>query len=188
MSERVRSLDQLVVARPAIYVAEEYLANGCKRLPLESLGFPGFVLVHDALEMHDPPKGHENSQAVYLADYYNGSDRILVSFLRPNSQSSRHYHSPPITEFYWLLAGEAKVGEKLIPKGGFVINPEEVHQVTTEGNGALLLISMTNAGLVPEDKQHIYCSFEVGSWVKVRNSTGIPFNLPQRPENCRNQP
>lgn len=160
---------ELAGIRPDISISltRNYSPDGHKILSLDKVGFPGLILAHNTSIVHDPPRGHENSQAVYIIDCYKGNDRILVSSLRPNSQSSRHYHTPPITEIYWLLAGEAQVGERLIHERGFVINPGEVHQVTTQENGALLLILMKNAALVPEKKQHLYCPLEVGSWVKV---------------------
>lgn len=175
MPERIRSHDQSVVTRPAIYVPEDFPFDGRQVLPLDDLGFPGLVLTHNVSEVHIPPIGHERSQARYLIDYYHGINRVLVSHLGPNSHSSRHYHKPPITEYYWLLAGEAHVGERLIPKEGLAINPGEVHQVITGQSDSLLLIFMVNARLVREDRQHVYCEFENGTWVKVCDPVNLPL-------------
>lgn len=147
---------ELLLIRPRIYVVEHSSLNDYQKLPLDNLGFPGSFLIHDAPEVHNPPKGHQRSEAVYLLDFYQGDDRILVPHLPPHSLSSRHYHKPPIIEYYWLLKGEAYLEERPVTIEGISIHPGEIHQVTTKESGVLLLILMTKARLVPEENQHIY--------------------------------
>lgn len=151
-----KSESGLAEVKPQIFVVERYPPDGHKAFSLENFGLPGHYLVHNAPEVHIPPVRHRNSDALYFIDYYEGNNRILVSRLPPHSHSSRHYHNPPITEYYWLLKGELYLGEKPVTPVGLVIYPDQIHQIETREEAALLLILMENARLVPQDRQHIY--------------------------------
>lgn len=141
--------------------AEEYLkllGNGHRAYELSHLFvFPDLVLVHNAPKIHYPPLTHENSEACYLADFYDRDNRVLLSYLLPFSRSSLHSHKEPIKEWYYLLFGKVylTVNGKTTEPQGLVLIPEERHWVFTLNQPALLLIVMENAKFVPEDKQHL---------------------------------
>lgn len=156
MGERDNGESGSIKVKPQIFVAERYPSDGRKAFSLENFGFPGHYLVHNAPDVYIPPVRHQNSDALYFIDYYEGNNRILVSHLPPHSHSSRHYHNPPIIEYYWLLKGELYLGERPVTPVGLVIYPGKIHQIETKEEGALLLILMENARSVPQDSQHLY--------------------------------
>lgn len=109
------------------------------------------------------PHPHLNSDAIYIADFYTGNDRVLVSYLRPNSHTSPHHHEKPIIEEYYSCAGLLYLNGEQVPPEGLIIWPsgrrrKSRHQATTGENGALTVIRMKNARLVPPERQHIRLS------------------------------
>lgn len=111
--------------------------------------------------IHKDPLPHEGSQALYFADYYihreemDKIDRVLVSWIQPNSMSSRHYHEDPLVEDYHPLAGQLYLNEEPIPPEGIRVKPYTIHRASTKETEAVTLIIMKNAGRFPEDRQHI---------------------------------
>lgn len=106
------------------------------------------------------PHLHEGSQAIYIADFYAGKNRVLISYLRPNSHTSIHHHEKPIIEEYYSLAGALYLNGEMIPKEGLVVWPsgrrrKTVHTAIAGNEGALTLIVMRNAKKVPAKRQHI---------------------------------
>lgn len=103
------------------------------------------------------PLTHEGSDALYYADYYIGKNRILVGGMPAFSKSTRHYHRDPLVEEYRQIAGQLYVNREPIPPNGLIVRPFTGHQASTLSSPALTLIIMHNAGIFPEDSQHIKC-------------------------------
>lgn len=127
---------------------------------LESMDLVG----PEGVQFRNPLLGHPNSQAHYLVDLYpqEGFDRVLVSYLRPESVTSRHFHPEPITEEYYRIDGVLYVNGEPIPDEGREIPVGLIHQARTENSYALTLIVMRRAGLIPSESQHIYVPSEGG--------------------------
>ncbi|MBI4092102.1 MAG: hypothetical protein HY427_02775 [Candidatus Levybacteria bacterium] len=101
-----------------------------------------------------PPQRHKGSDALYLYDFYQENDRILVPIMWPYKRTTQHFHIEPIFETYEVLRGELYLNGVLIPPGGQRVHPGEFHQTETRGRHALTLIVMKDARLVPEAQQH----------------------------------
>lgn len=127
----------------------------------------GFIRKGQRLPLHNPPKTHPHSDALYHLDkHIIGKDMIFSSTIPPHSTTSQHHHphipGHPIRELYVLLKGELEVmvGGKPIflneEQRELVIEPGVVHQGRTNSKAALILIVMYNGALIPEDQLHIH--------------------------------
>lgn len=104
--------------------------------------------------LHEPDR-HVGSDARYLFDAYKGNDRVLLSFMAPGSQTSKHFHPDGLIEEYYVLAGTLYLNGVVVPQEGISVLSREMHQASTVGSHALTLIIMRNARKYPEELQHI---------------------------------
>lgn len=136
-----------------------------RKLVADTLSRLRFLPDEHALSFFDSPKGHEGSQALYLAEEMIGKDMIFVSYLGPNGKTTTHKHEKPIKEHYFQLAGSSylRLGSDFHElKGGsaFMVSSDVPHQLTTRDNSSLVLIVMENAISVPRDQLHIPVGFQ----------------------------
>lgn len=113
-----------------------------------------------SLSFFESSKGHEGSQALYLAEEMVGKDMVFVSYLGPNGRTTIHKHQEPIRENYFQLAGFSRLllGNSFhdLKAGSALTVPSDVfHQLITGNSPSLVLIVMENAISVPRDKLHI---------------------------------
>lgn len=127
----------------------------------------GYIKKGDSLPLHNPPKTHIHSDALYHLDkHIIGDDMIFSSTIPPHSTTSEHYHpatpNHTIRELYVLLRGglEVVVGGKVVclnhKQRELIIEPGIIHQGRTNSRSALILIIMYNGALIPEDQLHIH--------------------------------
>ena len=102
-----------------------------------------------------PPQRHKGSDALYLYDFYQENDRILVSIMEAHKRASLHFHRKPIWETYEVLTGELYLNGILIPPEGLTVPPGLPHQAETKGQHALTLIVMRDARLILQDQHHV---------------------------------
>ena len=113
-------------------------------------------------------KRHPRSKALYLIDekYNSADDLVYLSVLVPRTQTSPHYHNPPISEIYHPLEGELHlrsrplqsqfVEDEVIQKGRVrIVYPREAHQAETKDQFALTAIQMKGTRGIPSDRLHV---------------------------------
>lgn len=136
-----------------------------RKLVANTLSRLRFLPDDHVLSFFDSPKGHEGSQALYLAEEMVGKDMVFVSYLCPNGKTTIHKHEEPIRENYFQLAGfsHLRLGSDFheLKEGAFLTVPADMpHQLATKGNSSLVLIVMENAIFVPRDRLHIPVSMQ----------------------------
>lgn len=122
---------------------------------------------------------HEGSTSRYKADFYQGNDRLMISFLPPNSWTSYfHWHPAGVSEeniypmtlpdpktklveYYEILWGSAKIHHFENDKGidvpaYFSVPPGINHRMESGPDGVIVGINMKNARLYPEELQHLH--------------------------------
>ncbi len=122
---------------------------------------------------------HEGSTSKYKADFYQGNDRLMISFLPPNSWTSYFHwhpagiskdnnypmelpdHETELVEYYEILWGTAKLHHFENDKGivvpdYFSVPPGVNHRMESGPQGVIVGINMKNAGLYPEELQHLH--------------------------------
>ncbi|MDP3726820.1 MAG: hypothetical protein Q8Q96_00715 [bacterium] len=116
----------------------------------------GYYSVWDEVPpRNDPPLLHEESDAFYLLEQDRGHEIIYVQFLPPNSRTSYHKHSPPVTEDYNVFDGELYLNDMQLPRETFTVGFDIPHQATTKDKPAVTILRTNNVLGIPRDQIHI---------------------------------
>lgn len=149
--------------KPVVGYLTAELGNDPEGIILTLLRDVGLVDEEKVPTIHIPPLPHRGSEALYLAEYYYGNDKVFVSFLLPYSETSSHFHEDPMFEWYFPISGGLYLRNsshdndegKLVVMRGTRVGPYFNHQAVTKEQTAITLIVLRNALLVPESRHHI---------------------------------
>jgi len=140
-------------------------AEQIKVFDIITLDFGGrdyFVALRDFRIFKEPRKAFSpGSEAVYYARSEDKKDGLLLQYLKPNSQTSRHYHKKG-KETYYLVEGLASLVtcshyNKPLEQGvPITVSQRIVHQVVTENDPSIVLLKMRGPNGFIGAEDHFY--------------------------------
>ncbi len=124
-------------------------------LVIERLRRHGVNASKQELRFLDTGLRQKGSQELCFLEQVVGEHRVFLSYLGPNSTTTRHFHTYPVEELYEALAGKTflticQVTHELnTENGAVVVPPGEPHHLKTGENPALILSIMRDKLPIP---------------------------------------
>lgn len=147
---------------PVFYIPEELRKDRLDYLGMhkfETPGVNGYIVVPKQFEDHinPTPETHGNgSAAKYIIDGFvmkNGHP-LFLSTIEEGQTTSHHHHIEPLSEDYWILHGQARVGENIVEDYSHAPSRTD-HQVTALEPNVLFIAQLRHAGKVPRELWHM---------------------------------
>lgn len=147
---------------PIFYVPEELKQSrldyhGMHKF--ETPGIDGYIVVPKPFEpyINERPETHNNgSAAQYIIDGHvmKNGHAVFLSTIEEGKKTSHHHHFEPLSEDYWILHGQALVGEQRVEDYTYAPSNTD-HQVTANSPKVLFIAQLRHAGRVPRELWHM---------------------------------